>query len=153
MYYCFEELFLSYDELVRLCVKSKSKDIIQYVHKCINNAEDYYMTESVINYMDKHKECISNREHLLEYLLIEAGQSISGYFKILKRGKSLYNKGECWIQNCADIQKESMTPHQVENVCMKKCNYCCKNGITQEKLIDLNDRSLYRKILYKLNEF
>lgn len=40
-YYCFEELYLSYSEVLKL-TGSKYIDTLRYVHKCINNGIEYF---------------------------------------------------------------------------------------------------------------
>lgn len=144
-YYCFEELYISYDELVRLSNSHKDANIISFVSQCINSGIDYYNDAKVQNYIQQcTNSIITNREHLLNHLLIEATKCIKGHFKILKRGQCFNGTGECWVKDCVQIQN-TMQPQQVSNVCNNQCQYCCNGKNTMDKLMDLNNKSLFTR--------
>lgn len=144
-YYCFEELFLSYDELVRLSVDYKNADIINYVSQSINNAVDYYVDPVIQDYIKQNIDInLSNREHLLNYLLVEASKTIKGYFKITKSGQCFDKNAECWVKDCTQIQSR-MSEQQIDNVCNNQCQYCCKGKTTRDKLMDLNNKSIFAR--------
>ncbi len=150
-YYCFEELYLSYDELIDMYVHLDKAnkcvvEALKYVHYCINNNINYFNDDSRIqNFVNMRKEAGVNREHFALQLLIKATEIINGYFRIIKQTGALKNQGKCWIETCNDIQRDMMNEHKVHNICVKNCLYCCKNKDTKDKLIDLNNRSLFRK--------
>lgn len=142
-YYCFEELYLSYEELVRLSNNHKDANIISFVSKCINSGKDYYNDTLIQNYIQNcTNTVINNREHFLNHLLMEACKVIKGHFKILKRGQCFSTTGECWVKDCMQIQN-TMQPQQVNNVCNNQCQYCCNGKTVVDKLMDLNNKSIF----------
>lgn len=148
-YYCFEEILLSYDELLEMYKKGFAAgnyvlDALQYVNDCINNHIDYFNNDSRIqNFIANRNEAGHNREHFTNQLLIKATEALKGHFKMSKRTGAMRGTGECWITDCGVVQK-NWVPEQVQRVCNESCLYCCKNQSGREKLMDLNNRSLFR---------
>lgn len=142
-YYCFEELYLSYDELVKLSCNYKDWDIVGFVSQCIKDAIDYYVDPVVQDYIKQIENTnLSNREHFLNYLLVETSKMINGYFQITKSGQCFDKNAECWVKDCTQIQA-NMTEQQCNNVCDVQCKYCCKEKTTRDKLIDLKEKSIF----------
>lgn len=146
-YYCFEEIYLSYDELVKLTCNYKNIDIVKFVSQSIHNAKDYYTNQIVENFIKQNQEVnLSNREHFLNYLLVESSRRIKGYFQITKSGHCFDKNAECWLKDCEQIQKK-MTEQQSHNVCAIQCQYCCKGKTIREKLIDLKEKSIFARCI------
>lgn len=148
-YYCFEEVYLSYDELLRLNrlkgVDEKIRNTLEFVQKCLLNGENYFRYEyDCIRDFIKYNptDAGSNREHFANQLLIEVTKSIKGKFKIIKSGECFYNQGACWILNCDDVKKLMINQYEVDNVCKCKCKFKCKECTSKEKLLDLNNHSM-----------
>jgi hypothetical protein len=75
----------------------------------------------------------------------------NGHFAITKSVGAFRKSAECWLRDCSDI-KEKMTQQQVINICDKKCEYCCKDKGTVDKLIDLDTRSICKDSGYQLQQ-
>lgn len=143
-YYCFEEVYLSYDELVEMYGKGKNDGkmlaILKYVNQCIKSHIDYFEinNENIKYLIDKYQGAGKNREHFANVLLSEITTAIkpSG-FKIIKREKAL---GRCWIKDCAVIQEE-LDNRAVNHICNTQCKYICKNQRAMDKFIDLKNKS------------
>lgn len=142
-YYCFEEIYLSYNELIKLSCNYKDIDVIKYVNESINSARDYF-TEQIVEAFIKENQDInlSNREHLLNYLLIESTKRIKGYFRITKSGQCFDKNAECWVKDCLQIQEGMMVQH-CNNLCGEACRYSCKGKAARAKLMDLKEKSIF----------
>ena len=148
-YYCFEEVYLSYTELIRMYSNTMNKDIVvlntlKYVFQNLQNGTDYYMKSN--RYIEEFlRKCDGdagkNREHFANQLLIEATKLIKGHFKIIKTGRSFFNRGECWLMDCSSIQHRLKEQHR-ENMCNNQCDFCCKYSDTKDKLLDLEQHSI-----------
>ena len=120
-YYCFEELYLSYSEVLKL-TNSKYIDTLRYVHGCINNGTEYFdlcnMDTRVNRFINELKHNIVNKEHFANELLMNVTHFINGKFKISNSGNTFNIKGKCWIHNCINI---------------KKCNEQIRNRINMQQ--------------------
>lgn len=144
-YYCFEEVILSYDYIIELS-KTKYKDVLEYVNKCINSNTEYFnilnMHKTVSDFILNSGHRIPNKEHFANELLIEVTKSIYGHFKITKRRGSLSSSGECWINSCHNIRK-NMGEHQIFSMC-SKCEYRCKDCDIKYKIKHIEEHSLFK---------
>lgn len=144
-YYCFEEIYLSYEEFVKLSCNYKDIDVVKVVNQCINNAKDYYRDQIVESFMKRNCDInLSNREQFLNYLLVESSKMIYGCFQITKSGKCFDKNAECWVKDCVQIQ-ERMTEQHYRNLCNQQCQYCCKGKLSKNKLIDLKEKSIFAR--------
>ncbi len=150
-YYCFEEIYLSYKELLNLYKRCKYNNIVletlEFVCKSIHNRIDYFDANDTINNFISYygKDSSYNREHFANALLMEVTKSLSKWFYISK-SKDCFGKkgnGQCWLLNCTDIQS-SMTTQHINHQCIIGCKYMCKNTTTRDKLLDLENKSLCR---------
>ena len=118
-------------------------DALTYVHKQINAGYNYYdQSKEITEFINTYRGAGKNREHFANTLLVAVTQQFKGYFKIVKAGNAFENQAMCWLQNCTNIQNK-MVPQQIDNICNNQCLYCCKKKSTKEKLIDLENKSLY----------
>ena len=158
-YWCFEDLYLSYDEVLAMYLKNPMAEnvvigALQYVHDNLQNGTDYFDTSQEIqNFIDLHNSAGKNREHFANELLMEVTRASkgNGHFAITKSAGAFHKSAECWLRDCSDI-KEKMAPQQVINICDKKCKYCCKDKGTVDKLIDLDTRSICKDSDYQLQQ-
>lgn len=150
-YYCFEEVYLSYSELIDMYMKCNYKkivlDTLKFVNASITNYKDYYdrnnkVIDDFINYYKKDSGY--NREHFANALLIEVTQTIGYRFKIIKSGDCFYNQGACWLLNCEDIRKSMKNEYEINSICKNRCKFKCKDCVTKEKLVDLNNNSILK---------
>ena len=63
-----------------------------------------------------------------------------------------YRLYQDWTQEEIQNIKENMAQQQVINICDKKCEYCCKDKGTVDKLIDLDTRSICKDSGYRLQQ-
>ena len=158
-YWCFEDLYLSYDEVLAMYLKNPVAEnvviaALQYVHDNLQNGTDYFDTSREIqNFIDLHNSAGKNREHFANELLMEVTRALkgNGHFAITKSVGAFRKSAECWLRDCSDI-KENMAQQQVINICDKKCEYCCKDKGTVDKLIDLDTRSICKDSGYRLQQ-
>ena len=158
-YWCFEDLYLSYDEVLAMYLKNPVAEnvviaALQYVHDNLQNGTDYFDTSREIqNFIDLHNSAGKNREHFANELLMEVTRALkgNGHFAITKSVGAFRKSAECWLRDCSDI-KENMAQQQVINICDKKCEYCCKDKGTVDKLIDLDTRSICKDSGYRLHQ-
>ena len=158
-YWCFEDLYLSYDEVLAMYLKNPVAEnvvsaALQYVHDNLQNGTDYFDTSREIqNFIDLHNSAGKNREHFANELLMEVTRALkgNGHFAITKSVGAFRKSAECWLRDCSDI-KEKMAQQQVINICDKKCEYCCKDKGTVDKLIDLDTRSICKDSGYQLQQ-
>lgn len=156
-YYCFEEIYLSYEELTNLYKSSKLcksvvLDALEYVRKSLLNGYNYFDESDEIQNFIKYysRDSNKNREHFASALLIEVTSSISGYFKIIKSKNCFNGQGACWLNDCTNVQS-NMTTGQINGLCNSKCNYICKMCTTIDKLTDLENRSICNRNGIKFN--
>lgn len=143
-YYCFEELYLSYDALIEMSDVQKSfYKLLVYVHECINNGDDYYTSDLVNSFIQNSNRNIPNKEHFTNVLLIEATKYLKGHFGILKQAGAFYKQAECLVQSCSDIQN-NMSEQQYNNVCKTQCKYNCKMREAKDKIQDIGKKSVIR---------
>lgn len=158
-YYCFEELYLSYEEVFNMYSSlSKHNKIIlealKYVYNSINSNHDYYdKSKCIQDFINIHSEAGRNREHFANALLLSVTQALNGtgHFVITKSSGAFDKQAECWLKDCNTIQS-NMPPQQIKNVCNCMCNYCCKYKTVKERLIDLDIRSLCRNSSISLQQ-
>lgn len=148
-YYCFEELYLSYEELIKLNHNNKEVIVraLKFVRDSLINGVDYYDTkyQEIVDFINFYKkDSGKNREHFANALLIASTHNINGDFRIIKSGDSFKKQGRCWIKDCKDIMQDIKLDYgdkAVNNKCGIKCTFKCKNSCTLDKLLDLNNRS------------
>lgn len=118
LYYCFEEVYLSYSELLYLCryYNFRDLDLLQAVHDAIMCKKNYYDRTNLMisDFISRYKGAGKGREKFCKYLLAAATQSIKhGYFK-----QDSGNFGACWLNPCK---------HQYAGLC-DKCQHRIKAG-------------------------
>lgn len=151
-YYCFEEVYITYVELERLCKEDNKQngsmiaDVLKYVRYCIDNDIEYYDKNNVyVKYIiSLVPNAGINKEHFDDALLRQATASIkNGLFSIKKEGNGL---GECWITSCEEIRdrkKNSKVYSTILHFC-KNCKFKLSNAYSKEKLIHINKNSILR---------
>lgn len=149
-YYCFEELYLSYDEILDMYEKSKNSnsiviEAIKYVREKLYSHQDYFDTSDIIEKFKQlyKKDSGKNREHFANALLLSVTQALPDWLHISKRGDCFgeSGSGRCFLIDCHDIQSDMNKKH-VDKQCRIGCKYKCKNCSTKEKLLDLENRSI-----------
>ena len=143
-YYCFEEMFLSYNELLKIS-NSRSISVLQKVYDALHAGINYYKTnyKSVV---DDYKlitgRSSKNREQFANALLVDVTRKITGHFSIHKSGKPFDDRAECWVKSCWMIQSSQL--NQKNNMCYicNACKYSCKSKTKREKIIDLNNNAI-----------
>ncbi len=148
-YYCFEELYLSYNELLKL-TDSKYIEALRYVNSCINHNTEYFeitrLDKRITQFIIDTGHTIRNKEYLANELLVHATQHIRGKFRIHKSGNVFDHNGKCWIHDCKYV-RQSMNEYEINSVCIGHCKYSCKNGDMRSKIIHLNHNSLLDRSL------
>ena len=141
-YYCFEELFLSYDYLADMFMNgSYKKDdkelwmkLLNYIHDSIFSGNDYYVDNELVSYVKSIiKKSNRTKEKFIKAVLTHISGSIRGDFKITDG-----SLGKCWLQAC-----EIATFTNKEYRC-KNCIYNFKGLNASEKLIEIEQHSLCR---------
>lgn len=157
-YYCFEELYLSYYELIDMYKKCNYKEVVlkalEFTNKSIMNRIDYFdkSVSEVANFIQYYKnDSGKNREHFANALLLEVTKTIGDRFKITKSGDCFDTSGMCWLKSCTDIQ-DKMHPKEKINLCDIRCKYKCKNAYLRNKIIDLDKRSMTSNCTFKLKD-
>lgn len=147
-YYCFEELYLSYDEVLRLAKTNNKANVqmikaLDYVHDCINKGVDYYSRNDarIKAIIDMKPKADVNREHFADVLLNMATLGIGSGLHIKKEAEAF---GECWAVSCDEIQEKMKSIYHVDDRCNKKCRYCCKGKDNVAKILDLENRSMMK---------
>lgn len=92
----------------------------------------------------------NNREHFANALLIDVTNKINGRFKITKKDNVFNTVGQCWIEDCSNIQLQLNNKH-IDNMC-GNCKYCCKYNDTKDKLLDLDNKSISKNSTYRLSQ-
>lgn len=100
-YYCFEELYLSYQELINMYKKCKYKEVVlktlEFTNKSILNKVNYFdkSVDIVSDFIQYYKnDSGKNREHFANALLLEVTKNIGDRFRIKKSG-DCFEKVEC----------------------------------------------------------
>lgn len=137
-YYCFEELFLSYEGLDDLIVPKLHKCIIELVkirEDIRSGKKDYRMRFDYKFWIDLFPNLASakTREQLSARLLVELLLSTNGRFRVNKS-----SVGECWLYSCSILEKDKVINYRI----CEKCTYCCKGCAFRDKLADLDSRSV-----------
>lgn len=149
-YYCFEEVYTTYNELERLCRISNKKnardiaDVLKYVNECIENNVEYYdknnkHVQFIINIKN---DAAFNKEHFADALLTHATMSIQyGFFTTTKEKGGL---GKCWINSCNRMReaKNRNSANLIYNCRM--CQFKMKDASDKQKLLDLNNHSILK---------
>lgn len=144
-YYCFEEIYITYDELEDMCKKdgnSKLAEVINHVKTQIYNNREYFdKNNTYIKYVISiAKDAGKNKEHFTNVLLYQATKSIEhGYFAISKKKGGF---GICWINDCNIIINKNMGSNL--NYFCYHCKYSLKKRGVKEKLVDLNKRTILK---------
>ncbi|GFI11125.1 MAG: hypothetical protein HFI21_00315 [Lachnospiraceae bacterium] len=156
-YYCFEELYLSYKELLNMYELSNVNKVtlkaLRYVQSCLDEGKDYYLKSNIniADFIEKYKrDSGNNREHFANALLIDVTNKINGRFKITKKDNVFNTVGQCWIEDCSNIQLQLNNKH-IDNMC-GNCKYCCKYNDTKDKLLDLDNKSISKNSTYRLSQ-
>ena len=113
-YWCFEDLYLSYDEVLAMYLKNPVAEnvviaALQYVHDNLQNGTDYFDTSREIqNFIDLHNSAGKNREHFANELLMEVTRALkgNGHFAITKSVGAFRKSAECWLRDCSDIKED-----------------------------------------------
>lgn len=132
-YYCFEEIFLSYINLLSvLNVNESIKTEVIKIQKMLLSGTNYFKND--ISFWERHfsphrKGCLRTREQLSSSICNFILETATGSFHLQK------NKiGSCWISNCrASVLHKS--------VC-DKCKYKLKGYDFKDKLHDLDCNSV-----------
>lgn len=141
-YYCFEEVYLSYDGFLEYVGKrllsgndssSAWYSALKYVHDSIQSEQKYYIRENdnVKFVISMAKYADLGREKFCKALLHNTSRELGQSFTI-----SSGSLGKCWIISCSDISMKSK-----EHFC-SKCGYCCKSCDSKEKYLDIDKRSM-----------
>lgn len=143
-YYCFEELYLSYSELLNMS-NNKYKDVLSYVSVCLNSGTEYFdknnLDARIINFFNIIGHSAGNKEHFANELLASVTNTVYGKFKIHKSSNVFKSAGACWVEDCIAIQGD-MSPKEKESVCGGKCTFHCKDCKTKDKIQHLNSNSI-----------
>lgn len=144
-YYCFEEIYLSYEGLYELC-KIDGKDqqltsVVKFVKDSILNGTEYYdrNNKNIQYVISKRQDAAHNKEHFADALLFQSTYGIkNGYFVISKStNKNCILK--CWTETCSVLRNKNLK--NIQHFC-SNCKFCMRDKSDIEKLIDLNNRSL-----------
>lgn len=149
-YYCFEELYLSYIEIITQYESLASyNDVVlkalKFVHNKLMADENYFNTDEdcIRDFISTYKrDSGANREHFANALLLVVTKSLSNWFHISKHGNccDMSGAGRCFLLGCKDIQS-TMNEKHIEHQC-SICKYTCRNMSTVEKLLDLEQKSI-----------
>lgn len=168
-YYCFEEIFLSCDELINMCRKVSKNRVIHrllpalvLVQNAIINGEEYYGTEhpDILKAMQVLDGSDKNKESFCALLLQSITHELSCRFEINKG-----HLGQCWLCDCCLVE---LGKHKIEGrcqyctkpyrkksknyMCSKYCTYCMADRTSKEKLEYLEKHTLSTKF-YSFAEF
>ena len=151
-YYCFEELYISYSELINMYEQFSTdedmKAALKYIRDCILQNKDYYdKNDSRIQHAIglAPANAGKNREHFMDTLLFQTTRCLKGYFQISKREDGF---GKCWHKDCDEIRSNENDKYI--NYFCTVCQYCCKDTERKEKLIDLAKKiEISRKFINK----
>ena len=146
-YYCFEEIFLSYSELLELykadCKSDDISDILAYVANCILNGDNYFDREHEYGkrVSNLRKDALQIREHFADALLYHASVQIRhGLFTI---GKQADKFVKCWIMDCDWLCKNDKVLKNNSYMCAH-CKYSEKRQSSPSKLQSVKSRSLLK---------
>ncbi len=158
-YYCFEEIYLSYSEVIRMS-NSKYKCTLEYVRNCMESRKDYFnnwgRNESMKEFIGQYADKNINKERFANLLLVEVTNSIPGHFRISKRHNVFNSRGECWLHSCDDVRNkltEGGKNLRAMNVCNNQCTYYCKGCDTRSKIRDLNVKSVIKMWWMNRNDY
>ena len=149
-YYCFEEMFLSYDGLCNMYT-GKLKDVLLEIHDYIREHPKrnyFYCCDKVRDYIKELNSRginVKNRETLANIILSEITHVLPGHFMITKTGHCFDSSAMCWVKDCSDVQKiTEMNTYKIKNVCECTCNYCCKFKTAEDKVNDIAGNNIKR---------
>lgn len=174
-YYCFEEVFISYDEIESMyksLVDKKgnniaNKDIIatlDYIKTKLSSDEEYYdinckYIQNAISLFNTQLKY--NREQFAAALLEYITKQLYGRFHITK-GKTGF---ECMMLSCNEVRQcisNSMLNRGKKNIsitnyinilCNNKCTYECKNCTSLDKIDNIFKNSILNKSNYDYTYF
>ena len=141
VYYCFEELFLSYNYLEEMFQsgsynksdKSLWVNILHYLHDSIHKGNEYYIDNNdLVKYVKETiKKAGRTKEKFTKAVLTHISGSISGDFKIT--GGEF---GKCWLVSCDCVRMKNKAYR------CNECNSRFKGKVDIEKLFELEQNSL-----------
>lgn len=141
-YYCFEEVFLSYDYLTSMCSKQADdidRELIKIVQNCIYNQENYAQLGVLNeNILPTSIKATGSREKLAKALLSYITFKMAGMFKIVSGAL-----GRCWIDSCDDLRQRK-SKILTSQYC-SKCRYKCKENTAISKLEHLDENTLFNQ--------
>ena len=150
-YYCFEEIFLSYDGLLEYVRNICSEDAdlqnwysaLKLVHDAIKTQEKYYEVENdnIKFVISKANYAKINREKFCKALLLNVSRKIGNSFSI-----SNGSLGKCWISPCSEVPLRNK-----EYVC-SRCKYRCKLCNSKKKYLDI-EKSSFPNMYVTFSEF
>lgn len=157
LYYCFEELYLSYGGLEEL-YKEDGRDrnllnVLGYVKKHIKDGTEYFdINNKYVKYIiDIRKDAGKNKEHFADALLYHATDKIKhGLFRISKESKKDCVL-KCWTGTCDELRKNTKELSEKGFFC-KNCKFRMKDAGSVNKLLDLNDDSLFCDSVFTLRD-
>lgn len=146
-YYCFEELYLSYTELLNLCIRDcKIADLckaLSYVQNHIKAGTEYFdrNNQNVQYIANLRADALYNKEHFADALLYQVTYNIKhGKFTISKeRKKNCFLK--CRIDSCDNLRVTDKVLSNSTFMC-DHCKFNMANNTDIDKLLDLEKKSL-----------
>lgn len=133
-YYCFEELFLSYDKLLDLIRNDLHKSLVGKIQQCIMSGSNYIdcldsIEISKLNKLLSLDITKTTRETISASLLSVVTNVINGKFHISKDEIE-----DCWLYSCKDLS----LPYKCN-----RCNYPIKDILSKIKDLDNNSVSKF----------
>lgn len=173
-YYCFEEVFISYNEIENMYKnlvnkvgnKIANKDIIDtlnYIKTKLSSDEEYYdinckYIQNAIKLFNTQLNY--NREQFAAALIEYITKQLYGKFHITK-GKTGF---ECMMLTCDEVRqgilnksnkgkKNISITNYINILCNNKCAYKCKNCTQLDKIDDIFKNSILNKSNYDYTYF
>lgn len=141
-YYCFEEVFLSYNKIEFMCkgqAADRDRKLIVTVRNSIYNQVNYAQSEALNDsLLPTSIKKTGSREKLAKALLSYITFKMAGMFKVVSG-----TLGRCWIDSCNDLRQHKskiLTPQYCS-----KCSYACKEGTAISKLEHLDENTLFNQ--------
>lgn len=140
-YYCFEEVFLSYERYLDFCIfneeysklMSQWVSSLEYVRMCIMTGVDYFRSDDsrILFVKSKVKSASINREKFCKALLRNISRLLRGGEFTITDG----SLGNCWLCSCYNDFWELVSD---------KCSYCSYSlkSSSFDKVMDLERNSI-----------